>query len=233
LDWAGNLYTQPFGAPEPTAGDYDIRPDSQIDVTVVRPIDPNDKIGPVGAVSPRDTLYYIVNFENLATATAPVQELVVVDYVNPNLDWTTFQFSDIAYGGRLLSVPEGTTGFSRRDFPASSIITGTTDGPMAVDVTAFLNPHIGRIEWRFRAIDTGTGLPPEDPLAGFLLPEDGTGRGQGYVSFSIQPRSDVASGTRITNTASIVFDTNEPIETNEVWNIVDHRIFLPLVLRDL
>lgn len=40
-------------------------------------------------------------------------------------------------------------------------------------------------------------------------------------------------GTLITDTASIVFDTNDPIETNEVWNIIGYQVFLPLVLRNL
>ncbi len=78
-------------------------------------------------------------------------------------------------------------------------------------------------------------MPPEDPLTGFLPPEDGTGRGQGHVSFLIRPKVNVALGTRITNTANIVFDTNEPIATNEAWNTIGipgYRLFLPLVQKN-
>ncbi len=205
---------------------------------VIRPIDPNDKVGPVGtgqsrAVLSKDTLLYTVNFENQQSATAPVQELVVLDYLNPNLDWTTLQLSEIAYSDRVVSVPAGSVSFSGQDFPPSSSIVGTTEGQMAIDILASLNPQTGRIEWRLRAIDTATGLPPEDPYAGFLPPENGTGRGQGHVSFLIKPRVDVSAGTRITNTASIVFDTNAPIMTNEVWNTFGYgyNLFLPIVRR--
>jgi len=204
-------------------------PSEFIDTTstdVVRPIDPNDKLGPEGVglartVSADDELAYVIRFENMTTATAPVQELVVIDYLDPNLNWTTFQFSDIAYGDRLIPVPGGVIEFSTRDFPTPPTITGTVSGTMAIDITACVNPQTGRVEWRLRAIDTVTGLPPEDPFAGFLPPEDSTGRGQGHVSFSIMPKAYVAMGTRITNTASIIFDTNDPIETDPAaWNTI-------------
>lgn len=164
-----------------------------------------------------------------------MQELVVEDYLDAGLDWTTLQFNDIAYGNRLTVMPAGSLEYSGRDFPTPPAITGTTQGPMAIDMTASLDPQTGRIEWWLKAIDTATGLPPEDALAGFLPPEDGTGRGQGHVSFLIKPKANVALGTRIANTASIVFDTNDPIATNEVWNTIgvpDYKLFLPLVRKN-
>jgi uncharacterized repeat protein (TIGR01451 family) len=57
-----------------------------------------------------------------------------------------------------------------------------------------------------------------DALTGILPPEDGTGRGQGWVKFGVRPKSDAPFGTVITNVASIVFDSNEPIATPPVWN---------------
>jgi RHS repeat-associated protein/uncharacterized repeat protein (TIGR01451 family) len=196
-----------------------------IATNIVQAIDPNDKLGPAGIGSQRTVpadgeLTYTIDFENTITATASVQELVVVDQLDPNLDWTTFQFSDVAYGSQLLSVSGDSLQFSARDFPTPPTITGTTQGPMAVDITASLNPQTRRVEWRLKAIDTATGLPPEDPFAGFLPPEDGTGHGQGHVSFSVRPNPGIAIGTRITNTARIVFDSNDPIATNAVWNTI-------------
>lgn len=192
---------------------------------VVRPADPNDKLGPPGlgaqhAVTADEELAYTVRFENQAAATAPVQELVVVDYLDPDLDWSTFRFVDITYGDR--TVPAGgATGFSLRDYPGSStVVTGETEGEMAIDISAALDPVTGRVEWRMRAIDTATGLPPEDPLAGFLPPEDGTGRGQGQVTFSVRPAPGLALGTQITNLANIVFDTNPAIATNTTSNVI-------------
>jgi uncharacterized repeat protein (TIGR01451 family) len=91
---------------------------------------------------------------------------------------------------------------------------------MAIDISASLDPQSGKVEWRLKAIDTGKEMFPEDPLAGFLPPEDGSGRGMGFVTFSIKPKAGATPGTTITNKASIVFDTNAPIETNEVLNTI-------------
>jgi hypothetical protein len=66
-------------------------------------------------------------------------------------------------------------------------------------------------------------LPPDDPLAGFLPPNDDSGRGEGHVSFSIRPRADLLDGTVISNQANIVFDHNAPIATNIVTNTIDAR----------
>jgi uncharacterized repeat protein (TIGR01451 family) len=233
LDAPGNLYNSysyVFGTCRgkiSVVGGINITPQVSQPINVVRPIDPNDKVGPMGQgaqhlISARDAIEYTVNFENMVTATAPVQELVVVDYLDPNLDWSTFQFTELAYGSRQVSMAgEGNTlEFASRDFPGASDMMGTTEGQMAVDISASVNTQTGRVEWRLRAVDTATDQFPEDALAGFLPPEDGTGRGQGHVTFSVKPRVDVALGTRISNTASIVFDTNDPIVTNEVWNTI-------------
>ena len=53
-------------------------------------------------------------------------------------------------------------------------------------------------------------------LTGFLPPEDGTGRGQGYFSYTVDPRADLATGTEIRNVALIRFDFQEVIGTNQV-----------------
>src|SRR5262249_44082144 len=60
-----------------------------------------------------------------------------------------------------------------------------------------------------------TSLPP-DILTGFLPPEDGSGRGLGNISFTIQPKAGAATGTPIRNVALITFDTNPAIATDQV-----------------
>jgi uncharacterized surface anchored protein len=90
------------------------------------------------------------------------------------------------------------------------------------------------VNWIFRTLDPETGELPEDALAGFLPPNDASRRGEGHVSFSIKPKSNLSVGTLITNTASIVFDTNAAIATNTVTNTIGttgYSIFLPLILK--
>ncbi|RIK38230.1 MAG: hypothetical protein DCC55_21725 [Chloroflexi bacterium] len=205
-------------------------------INVVRPIDPNDKQGPLGlgsqGIVPSDKeLNYVVNFENLRTATAPVQEVRIVDVLDPNLDWSTFQLTSIAYSGRVLDVelPPGILEYTFRDTPPKALTAGTTEGDMHIDISMQIDVQTGRVVWYLKTIDSATGDFPADPLAGFLPPEDGSGRGQGYVTFSIKPKPDIALGTTIRNKASIIFDTNDPIETNEVANRVDKAVDLVLL----
>jgi WD40 repeat protein len=225
LDWAGNLYPGQYAPPTSSNAGLQITPISSTDVSVVRPVDPNDKIGPPGfgtnrVVSVEEAMFYTVRFENATNATAPVQEVVVVDYLDRSLDWTTLQFGDAAYGDRLLSLPLDVLQYTNRDFPPTNslTITGTTEGALAVDVSATFNPQTGRVEWRLKAIDTKTGLPPADALAGILPPKADALYRNGHVSFSIKPKANAPLGTVITNRASIVFDTEEPMDTPPVWN---------------
>ncbi|MBE2212292.1 MAG: hypothetical protein IAE82_00355, partial [Opitutaceae bacterium] len=62
---------------------------------------------------------------------------------------------------------------------------------------------------------------PRDSLAGFLPPNDAQHRGEGFVTFMIKPQPGQADGTEIRNIASIVFDTNDAIITNEAVNTLD------------
>jgi uncharacterized repeat protein (TIGR01451 family) len=178
-------------------------------------------IGPNQVVPASDPMEYMVRFENAASASAPVQELIVVDYLDSNLDWTTVQFKEIAYGDRMITPPPASQSFSLRDAPTNSnTITGIGAAKMFVGITASLNPQTGRLEWRLRATDINTLYLPQDALTGFLPPEDGTGRGQGYVRFTVKPRAATPIGTGITNLATIIFDGNDAIDTAPVWNIV-------------
>lgn len=63
------------------------------------------------------------------------------------------------------------------------------------------------------------GLSPSDPRKGFLPPNNGTD-GQGYITFSVKPKTDVKTLTRIDLEASIYFDQNEPIDTPLIFNTV-------------
>jgi hypothetical protein len=61
----------------------------------------------------------------------------------------------------------------------------------------------------------------EDPILGFLDPNDNTGRGQGFVQYNIAPRGTLQTGDSISNRATIIFDYNSPIMTNTWENTID------------
>ena len=91
------------------------------------------------------------------------------------------------------------------------------------------------LTWRFTSIDPATGEIPEDPLDGFLPPNRNGVEGQGYVYFTVEPKSSLQVGDVIANKATIVFDANAPIDTptwtNTVWNGPAQGLYLPLVQR--
>jgi len=208
---------------------YDLRDAAEAESGIVRPIDPNDKIAPEGVgtnhlIAAADELEYMIRFENYPTASAPVQELVVVDYLDPNLDWSTVRFGDISYGDRTTNIADGVLNFTGRDIPPTNSIgiTGHTVSNMAVDMSASFNTQNGRLEWRLKAIDTAIEDYPYDALAGILPPNDTNHCGEGYVRFFVKPKPETPIGTRIENVASIVFDTNDPIDTPLVFNTIGH-----------
>ncbi|HOU24496.1 MAG TPA: carboxypeptidase-like regulatory domain-containing protein, partial [Anaerolineae bacterium] len=179
--------------------------------------DPNDKgaigVGTAGYVAAGTPLIYTIHFENVPTATAPAQQIVITDVLDSKLDWSTFELLEIGFNNTVLEVPAG------RQFFSGEAIVATDPNP--VRVTAALHAPTGVVRWEMRSNDPVTNDWPEDPLAGFLPPNDAEHRGEGYVMFAIRPQAGLADGAAITNQARIVFDVNPPMDTNVVTNTLD------------
>ncbi len=178
--------------------------------------DPNEKVaagyGPAGYVLAAERLYYTIRFENVATAAAPAQVVVVTDQLATNLDWSTFQLEEMGFNNTVVAVPAGLA-----DFTAWTNVA-TDANP--VRARGVLDPATGIATWRIESIDPVTQDNPEDPLLGFLPPNTTNHIGEGYVSFSIALAGSPAARLEITNTATIVFDVNEAIVTPAVTNTV-------------
>jgi len=71
------------------------------------------------------------------------------------------------------------------------------------------------------AIDLNTGTLVTSTQEGVLPPDTINNVGQGYVVYTIQPRTGVPTGTVVTNRASIICDINDPINTDTTTNTVD------------
>ncbi len=84
-----------------------------------------------------------------------------------------------------------------------------------VEITISLSLATGLLTAVFQSIDPNRQRPP-DILAGFLPPEDGTGRGMGFLSLIIDPRSGLPAGRPIRNVALITFDAKPAIATDLV-----------------
>ena len=91
----------------------------------------------------------------------------------------------------------------------------TTENGQTIDVQvdAGINTQTGLVTATLRTIDPQTGVAPV-PSIGFLPPENGTGQGTGYFSFTVIPQSGLATGTQIPNVAEVTFDHNQPVATD-------------------
>jgi RHS repeat-associated protein len=186
---------------------------------VVFSLDPNDLIGPAGSgdnhfIAREQSLDYTVHFENLATATAPAQKVVVTQQLDPGLDFTTFELGDFGFGNTLIHVPAGRSSYQTRIDARSTL-------GVFVDVTADINPETGLANWTFTSEDPQTFDLPEDPLVGFLPPNQTAPEGEGFVSYHVRPRSADSTGTRLDAKAQVVFDANAPLDTPASFNTVD------------
>jgi len=146
--------------------------------------DPNDKAGSSGFdttshyVPPEQVLNYIVFFENVDSATADALDIVIIDTVDANLDWSSLTIDEMSHPDVCSAEFDSIEG----------VITWTCDSIM---------------------------LPPD------TVPPNG----EGWVSFSVKPMIDLASGTEIRNRATIKFDYNPwiyaPMDSSFVINTID------------
>jgi hypothetical protein len=72
------------------------------EVKGVASTDPNDIVGPVGYgpqnFLPASTPYaYTIDFANLATATAPAQQIVITEQLDPSLDWRSLRLTGFSF----------------------------------------------------------------------------------------------------------------------------------------
>jgi hypothetical protein len=178
------------------------------------PQDPNQKVGPTGFgdsryVSPADSLSYRVDFENESAASVPAQRVVITDRLDADLDWSQFELAGLGFGDQVIEVSANSQHF---ETTLPFTYAGTD---FDVQIEARIRLDTGVVYATFQAIDSATGLPPPGSI-GFLPPEDGTGRGQGYLTYLVRPKADLTTGTEIRNVAEIVFNFNPAIGTNFV-----------------
>lgn len=203
--------------------------ESELPQTMVTAIDPNEIIGPAGIgeqryISGEEPLDYRVLFENLPAATAPAQRVVIHNQLNTaHFDPPSVLFHELRFGSTVFTLP-----YSSHQIEHT--IDLRPEQELLVEVDATVSPG-GLVELVLQAIDPETLEPPADPLAGFLPPNVTSPEGEGQLSYTVTPKT-VASGTVLSNQASIRFDENEPIETPTWTNVVDRQPPSPSVVAE-
>ncbi len=203
----------------------DDTPIANEDVSVYAPQDPNEIIGTVGYDAPGNTLQwvsasqslpYTIYFENdPEMATAAAQRVEVRHQFHSLGNLATFGIGAFGFGEHIFEVEGTPSSFQQR-------LDLTSSMGIYVDVVAGVDVVTNEAFWIFQSIDPATGLPPQGAEQGFLPINDESHGGEGFVTFTIQPKTTACStGDVITASASIVFDINEAINTNVWENTID------------
>jgi hypothetical protein len=149
-------------------------------------------------------------------ASAAARHVEVLFPVEPNYELMSFRLGDFGFGIFNFSVPPNTAYYTQRLDVRDSL-------GIFVDVIAGLDVTRNLAFWIFESIDPATGLPVTDPdLGGFLPVNDTvTHNGEGYVNYTIRPKSTLVTGDSVRAYGKITFDVNEPILTNTWQNKID------------
>jgi hypothetical protein len=179
---------------------------------------PDSAVGPSGSgdqhfINDSDPGYTLV-FENPATATAPAQTATITDQLDPNLDPSTFNLGAISVGGVSVVAPNGSQSFN------TQLDLTATQGVL-VNVSASFNTSTDTATWTFTSIDPKTGNPPTDPSVGFLPPNTDGLSGEVFVTYTVAPKSGLATGTVVKCQAQFSMDGGTPITTPVSFNTID------------
>jgi len=193
--------------------------------------DPNVKEGPSGYGEHnytrwQDPLVYSIHFENQVTASAPASEVVVTDYLDASkLDLSTLKF--IGFGFADTSVR-----YSVADPTVISDIDLRPAKNSIVRVSSMID-SVNKLSFHFTTYDPATMKLTNSIDDGFLNPNVNGTEGMGYVSYQVNAKPGLPTGTIINNTAKIVFDYNTPILTNIWTNGIDKEKPASNVLQDV
>jgi len=173
--------------------------------------DPNEKNGSGGIggfLPPDQSILYEIKFENLPTATAGAEEVLIEDVLPDGLDLNTLEFVAVSVGTRYQLLAANTTTLNLD-------IDLRPERPVIVQVRSELDTNTRTLRVRYKGIDPNTGDYYDQ---GFLPPNQNPPQGEGSVIFRIRPLGTAASGTQFANRAVITFDPhlgiNPPIVTN-------------------
>ena len=189
---------------------------------VVRACDPNEIVGPLGYgparyVSAHDTMEYTIYFENDPDfATTAAQRVTIRQRLDSTLDPLSFRLKEFGFGPYVFPVP-----FGRPNYTVTLPLQDSANIGVDVQVTAGVDVTTHEIFWVMQSVNRSNGLPPDDPMAGFLKINDLIGSGEGFVKYFILPESNGSTGDSVLASADILFDINAVITTNTVFNTVD------------
>ncbi|RMG70772.1 MAG: T9SS C-terminal target domain-containing protein, partial [Bacteroidetes bacterium] len=193
--------------------------EDEIQITVS--CDPNQKAGlpGVGApqwINPVEPLPYLVEFENLADATAPAIEVVIEDTLDTQvMNLRTFELRFFTLADSLFEIPPG-----RQEWKQMVDLRPTGNQAFA-RVSFELDTLSGVFTSRFEGLDPATLEPLDGALEGIIPPNVNDPEGRGSIGYRVDLIEGLPTGTPVANSAAIYFDFNAPIVTNTWLNTLD------------
>ncbi len=160
-------------------------------------------------------LPYSIQFSSPVGGQGPESQIQIVDQLDPNLDLRTFRLSDIDLDGVTIQLPSG-----RASFTGSYDLTAQLG--FILDVTAGVDVDSGIATWLLTAIDPSTGLPVATPALSIMPAGGAPGTpGRGTVGYTIEALSTATTGTTIDAAALVVYDNQQPLDSNTVSATLD------------
>lgn len=186
----------------------------------VSSFDPNEMVGPQGYgpdhyISKTGQKQYRIYFENKATAGAPALEVFIYDTLDKSkFDLQTFSFGHVTFGDTTVYVQEFAKAFSL-------LVDRYPKQHMIVQVNGTLDTSNGALYISFHSLDRISLELTEYDTLGFLPPNKVSPEGEGNIGFSVSLNQQLLHNDMVKNKATIVFDFNLPIVTNEYSNRID------------
>ena len=157
---------------------------------------------------------YTIEFENdPEIATASAHKIVVINKLDAQVfDLNTFKPTRVQIGDKVIEL-DGEPNFTK-----------TIDMRPAINAIAEVNlnydSNTGVAQWTITSLDPMTMEETYDIMQG-VLPVNNGGNGLGFLSYNIGIKKQMEDGDEISNSATITFDFEEPIETPVWTNTVD------------
>jgi hypothetical protein len=181
-------------------------------VVTASSLDPNDKLTGRKRLSIGQQIPYTIQFENDSIAAYAAHHVQIVDNIDiSRLDPQTIDLGPIVVAGVPIPGPGQVSSFG----PTYVQLRPT----MSVKIQGTVDRGYGFITWDFTSVDPVTHQEtPND--SGFLLANRYPPLGQGSVMFYVKPLGSLATGTSISNVATLIFDS-DPTPTPGVTSTVD------------
>ncbi len=186
----------------------------------VQSLDPNDKTGPVGFTpenyfNGENVMHYRIRFENVDTATASARQVIITDTLDASFyDISSLRFTGFGFADSSYQIING-----KGTYAQEMDLRPAKNGILRFEAT--VDTLSNSILWKFYTLNPATRELVNTVTDGFLNPNVTSPEGEGFVTYSIAPKSNRPHLQQVSNKAYIVFDQNDAIITNAWINTVD------------